>query len=130
MAATAAAKLDPGRTRSCVAAVAPSGEVIPLDRATRDAAIARAGAALDDVEGEIERRLAERFAAPELVHRGPGHLAGQLHEGPVHRYEDDVAGLETHFAGIDPMQQVIVEVEGVHQLASSTDLDPAEAAVR
>ena len=65
----------------------------------------------------------------QLVDGGAGDLAGNLHQAAMHRDEDDVAVLQPDIGVVHAVEQVIVDVETVHQLLASPHLHPPEAAV-
>ena len=74
-------------------------------------------------------RVPQRLEGPELVDGRPQHLARDDGEPAVDRNEHHVAGLQPDIGGIAAVEEVIVEVEAVHQGAAAPDLHVAEAAI-
>ena len=64
-----------------------------------------------EAAGKADRGPAGSRRGEQLVHRWPGDLAGYLGEAAVHRDEHHVAVLQSEVAGIDAVQEVIVQVE-------------------
>jgi hypothetical protein len=78
--------------------------------------------------GELDQ-VTQRLLCLQLIHRGTGHLSGYFDEAAVNRHEDHVPVLEPDVAGVDTVQQVVVDVERIHQLITPADLYAPEAPI-
>ncbi len=81
-----------------------------------------------EAAGELDR-VAQRLVGTELVDRRPEHLAGNRGEPAVDRDEHHVAALQPDFGRVAPLEQVVVQIEAVHQLGPAPHQDVPEGAV-
>jgi hypothetical protein len=74
--------------------------------------------------------LAEAALAGQLVDRGPLHLAGDGHGRAARRHEQHVVRHQARIAAIIAVEQQVIQVESLHQLAVALQLHVAQRADR
>ena len=75
------------------------------------------------------QQVGQGLARAKLVDRRTDHLARHRHARPVHWHEHDVAGLKADVVRGVSAEQVVIDIERVHQLAGAADFHAPQRSV-